>query len=290
MKKIVLSIFVMCLTISMSFSQNSKITLPDGVSSYAFVLDKNELVPIPQDNLIISTFYNVKGNFEIYGCNDPSDWTYIGNIDFTKFGDIKKLKTKAKIKGKMKNFRYFCIDYKEDQLDYEVFSYQDDILVKAKKKGVLIIDNKIIDKGFYVLDYSEIEVDDYIKIINSTSKINFKIKTYVFDFDQEIWRYVGDQTLLGYGYVDTIENDIDAEDYKIIALVSENKMDFTCKASEKHSDLYIEIYDLNGESNSTSNLLNSDIEESLKTLKKLYDNGYIDDEEYKLKKSQILGL
>lgn len=67
-------------------------------------------------------------------------------------------------------------------------------------------------------------------------------------------------------------------------------MNFTCRAYERNSDLYIELCDSNNETESSDSAIDNDIEEKLKTLKNLYDKGYIDEEEYKLKKSQILGL
>lgn len=286
MKKIFLSFFVILLTSIFAFAEDTKISLPNDVSPYAFIIDKNEMSPIPKDNFKISTYYNVKGLFEIYACNDTQNWTHLGNIDFPKYADTKTLKTKEKVK----NFRYYCIDFKEEKIEYEVISRNNDIILKAKKNDVLKINDQIIDKGFFVLDYSDIDADDYFKLENTTSKSNFKIKLYVFDINKENWKYAGEGSLKGYGDVDTIRSDVDVDDYKIVALVSENKMNFTCRAYERNSDLYIELCDTNNETDSSDSAIDNDIEEKLKTLKNLYDKGYIDEEEYKLKKSQILGL
>ncbi len=286
MKKIIFVLFVLFNAIA--YAEESKISFTNEDTPFAFTFDKNELSQMPKDKFKISASYNVKGLFEIYASNDTQNWIHLGNIVFEKYGDLKTLKTKEKVK----NFRYYCIISQEEKIDYEIICYNNDILVKAKKDDVLRINNQIIEEGFYILDYTEIDAADYFKLDNTTSKSNFRIKLYAFDTKKENWQYAGEGTLKEYGDVDTIRSNLqlDIDNYRIVALISENKMKFTCRASERSDDLYIELCELKNEPDFSENIIISDIEEQLIKIKNLYDKGYINDEEYKLKKAQILGL
>ena len=284
MRKIIVFLLILFSSVEFLFAGETNIDLPDGVSPFAFVFDKNELYPVPKDYFKISNSYNIKGIFKIYACNETKHWIYLGDIDFTTFVDTKK------INEKITDYRYFCIDCPDERIRYEVLSRYNDIYVKAKKDDVLRINDKVIDKGFYVVDYSALgEVDDYYKIVNETKKSNFKIQLYVFDPRKENWIYAGEGVLKGYGDVDTIRSEVDPGDYKIVALISESKMNFSCKAHARHDDLYIELCDAENDLELNSDSID-EIESKLKNLKNLYEKGYIDADEYKTKKKQILGL
>lgn len=293
MKKAIFFLFIFCKIVTV-FSEDIINNLPSEVSPNSFVFDKNDLTPVPKDDFTIITSYNVKGNFEIYASNDNTNWNYLGNIDIPNYLSSKSLKIKNQISTfKVRKYRYYCIDFQDNEkIEYTIKSKNDNIYIKAyknEKLDFLEIDNKTINSGFYILDYSDIDVDDYFKLENTTTKSNFKVLLYVLDSNKGKWIYAGTASLKGYGDVDTVETDIDVEDYKVVALISENNMDFTCRASERHSDLYIELCDNATESISSPTGF-EDLESKLKELKVLYDKGYIDLEEYKQKKNQILGL
>ena len=239
MKKIlILIISLFCLFFDL-FADEKSYNLPNGISPNAFVFDKNELLPTPKDNFIIYNSYNVTGTFEIYACNDTNNWIHLGNIDINKIVDSKTLKTKEKIK----NFRFYCIDSKEESLEYNVLSKNNDIIIKVNKREPLNINNSYIDNGFCIVDYRYIDFDN-LKLKNNTSNNNYKIDLYLFDIKNRTWVLADKGKLNGYDDIYTINSNLELSDYKILALVSDKKMNFTYKTDEMNSDLYIELLDI----------------------------------------------
>lgn len=71
-----------------------------------------------------------------------------------------------------------------------------------------------------------------------------------------------------------------------MALIIDNNINFRCEISAKNDDLWINLISDDLPQKNYDN----DIKSELESLKKYFENGLIDESEYKEKKAKLLGL
>lgn len=272
---------------------NFEYAQPEFNNENAFIIDIFALAPQPKDNFVINGSYNVKGTFEVF-LHDPKEnnWRKIGEIELEKFGSTQRLKTEEK---QFLKYRYFAVAAKEkNDFKFLVESKNDDIYVNVSSEEPLTVGGKVLNKeNTVIIYYKGLDVEDYIKIRNFSKKTDYSIELYVFSKDKQQWIPAGTAFLKGYGDTDTVEPICPNElsDYEYCALYTAENIPLRCEYNENHSDLIITILDdplRISSKKEDENLENIDLQ--LLKVKDLFEKGLIDEEEYKLKKAQILGL
>lgn len=270
------------------------------------IIDLYQFQEIPEYDIKFCTSYNAKGIFKVFAHNPESNkWIDFGNIDMLP-GTYKKFKVKPKKSTESfatkrtsqetpLQYRYVAITSIE-KFDYTFESDDYDLIVSvSKKESSIILDGKIYSKNFSVIDYKDIDAEDYFKFQNYTDFSDFNIRAFVFDAKLSRWILGGTAHLKSYADTDTVKPlfDDDIDDYRFLAVIIDKDFNFYCDFFEKNNDLYIQIKSNDTPENknnamSTGSL--SDIKSELENLKKYFENGLIDESEYKEKKAKLLGL
>ncbi len=273
------------------------------------IIDLWQFAEKPEYDIKFYTSYNVKGIFKVFAHDPESDkWIDFGGIDLLP-GTYKKFKIKPKKSSEKTHskrtssetapldYRYVAITSNE-RFDYTFESDDYDLIVSvSKNESSIIIDGKIYSKNFIVIDYKDIDAEDYFKFQNYTDFSDFNIRAFVYDTKQSRWVLGGTAHLKSYADTDTVKPlfDDDIDDYRFLAVIIDRDFDFYCDFFEKNNDLYIQIKsndspeDKNKSTIMTTNSL-ADIKSELENLKKYFENGLIDESEYKEKKAKLLGL
>lgn len=286
MKKILVAVFTMFLC-CFSFAEPEVSGPPKFEKENSIVIDKYSLSPMPKDFIKMYASFNVKGDFSLFVYKpELNGWQELGTISFSQPFSTQRLKTQEKAL----KYRYFAVT-SNDSFDYDVRSKDDDLFisVSSKDKSVLI-NGRLYKTGFCIIDYESIDndVEDFIKLQNYTKSENFKVSTFVFHSKKNAWLPSGTGYLKSYGDVDTVKPTCpgDLDDYHIMALIVDNNINFSCEISAKNDDLWINLI---SDDLSEKEFVN-DIKSELEKLKEYYENGLIDESEYKEKKSKLLGI
>lgn len=278
MRKLLFAFIFCCF--SVAFAENIPVFTEN---KNAFVIDKNSFSKIPRDNIKIHASYNVKGDFDIFYYNENlNQWKNAGTINITKYFDTEELYSNEYI---LKKYRYFAVINNDNSFRYETSISHNDLNIYVYKDGDININGVSYNKGFYVINYRGLDVEDFIKIENCTQTSDFRVKTYVFNKRKQCWIDSGKCFLRRTG-VETIKPNVSIDHYNLMAVVVDNGMKFTCDFYENHSDLYIKIISDKQENVVTESV--DDIKTKLKNLKDCFESGLIDESEYREKRSDLL--
>ncbi len=278
MRKLLFAFIFCCF--SVAFAENIPVFTEN---KNAFVIDKNSFSKIPRDNIKIHASYNVKGDFEIFYYNENlNQWKNAGTINITKYFDTEELYSNEYI---LKKYRYFAVINNDNFFRYETSISHNDLNIYVYKDGDININGVSYNKGFYVINYRGLDVEDFIKIENCTQTSDFRVKTYVFNKRKQCWIDSGKCFLRRTG-VETIKPNVSIDHYNLMAVVVDNGMKFTCDFYENHSDLYIKIISDKQENVVTESV--DDIKTKLQNLKGCFESGLIDESEYREKRADLL--
>lgn len=278
MKKLLFAFIFLC--VSFAFAENVPAFTEN---KNAVVIDKNSFSKVPRDNIKIHASYNVKGDFEIF-CYDEklNQWKNAGAVNILKYYDTEDFSSDENI---LKKYRYFAVVNNDNTFRYEISVAHNDLNIYVYKDGDINIDGVTYNKGFCVINYKGLDVEDFIKMENCTQFSDFRVQTYVFNKRKQIWIDSGKCFLRRTG-IETIKPNVSIDHYNLMAVLVDNGMDFTCDFYENHSDLYIKIISDKKKNVVTKSV--DDIKTKLQNLKDCFESGLIDESEYKEKKAELL--
>ncbi|NLC93007.1 MAG: SHOCT domain-containing protein, partial [Treponema sp.] len=241
-----------------------------------------------KDNIVLVNYSNLDNidiEFSIY---KDSNWQNIGNITSCKFGDKVTLPTKEKLKGilffgykaNLPKDKKIFIDVRNHDLNFYILESTNNVFGTSTQLSNI---KQNPSNGIYKFDTTEQRRDyeDNIKIEGSpTCIIMFPSPNY------------GTWDVFGFvinGKLKTFYDE-DLDDYSpywVIQVLDENKF-YDISAYSKRSDLYFRFSKT--DSIKEDSEIFDTIESQLIKLKQYYDNGLINEDEYKEKKANILGL
>ncbi|MBO4728986.1 MAG: SHOCT domain-containing protein [Spirochaetaceae bacterium] len=280
------------------------------VYAKAPAFDGGTVIPVEKiGNIVLLNYSGLNEiNIEFSVCED-SDWESIGSITTCPFAKEVKLSTKVNF-SKVHYVGYKC----NLPSDKKIFVYVDG---RTLMFYVLEASNTALKKSAPFSDIKEDTANGFYKFDTTVQRKHYEKDVRVKNAPKCIILFQMPKTGLWevYGIVNegklkvvtSYHKDIDrCQPYWIISVCEEHKS-FQITAYTKHNDLCFDFsgqYETDESDNSEDDLPEAEIEVSdtepaestddveaqLLKLKQLYDNGLIDEDEYKEKKSKVLGL
>lgn len=238
MKKAILQacfLFLNILVVAKLNPQSVSFDYEQPVSDDKTIIDTFAFNPVPNGKVIIKCPVNATGmTFEILA-HDPEtkQWRSLGTVTGNKKLSVKK----------MSAFRYFAIR-NEDSCSYEFSTKNYNLVITVKYSGPLIIDGIIMDEtNSLILKIIDNDADDFFKFESYSNQPNILFQAYVMKKrNLTKWESFGAKTLHGYGDIVTIETN-DPCSYGTLVMYFKDGCNFTAAFEEKHSDLYVKLFD-----------------------------------------------
>jgi hypothetical protein len=196
-------------------------------------------------------FYgNNSNDFEIYGKNPKTQqWQLFKSVTKNGFGSQEKIRVAndSNISIDMKTWTFAVVPVRD--VEYQFFPYVQGndlhLVVRAKNDDLTKQPEiKINLPNATILPIKNLEIEDYVKVVNETPQrgIEFDVYGFVVDKNGYRWENFGNVFFRNIGDTEELESDsFDLEDCRYVAInpLQDGKFNYTLSAS--HNDLYITV-------------------------------------------------